>query len=276
MHTAATKPSHNRPHSRVEKFITMAKLRGLGPNLKKKLTKFIKPARRAPSATEAESETGAPSETAALSEEAGAPPETSPPGEGSHDIPSEPLTTAPPIEGFFDLPGELRNRIYRLVLIQNKSIKISKGNFTEAPLLSVCRQIREEATSIFFFENEWSLDLKDWDHSFRFAFLDHIKARLGIDDDADIDWVWRNSGDMYNKTNLLRFIKMLHENQSVPGFCYMADHYSPATAALTGAFEIAKRMKKCSWKDIERVLDIYLHEVAKKKSGWTWTESPKD
>ena len=60
-----------------------------------------------------------------------------------------------------DLPGELRNRIYRLALVQHSNIEIQVADSTKfsnskhnaLALLSTCRQIRAEATPIFFTEN---------------------------------------------------------------------------------------------------------------------------
>ena len=64
-----------------------------------------------------------------------------------------------------DLPPELRNRIYHMILITNDLIWIETrglltatdivetGSFFEPPMLSVCQQIRNEATSIFYASN---------------------------------------------------------------------------------------------------------------------------
>ena len=55
-----------------------------------------------------------------------------------------------------------------------------------------------------------------------------------------MDTSWDNSGSLTNKTKLLKFIKMLHQNQNVRGLRYQSDR-SVKTTAATGAFEIAAR-----------------------------------
>ena len=69
------------------------------------------------------------------------------------------------------LPGELRNRIYRLALVQGDSFRLhptetgifvwhkSKNMAKEAyNLLSTCKQVRAEALPIFFAENHFEFE----------------------------------------------------------------------------------------------------------------------
>jgi hypothetical protein len=235
----------------MEKLTTMARYRRVRPNLKNKLTKFWKAATRVPPP----------------------PPTATPPTvtvASTTTTEGVDSTTVTPKKGFLDLPGELRNRIYRMELLQDKSIKVSKRNFTEPPLLMVCHKIRAETISIFYLENRWSLDCPDWDCSARHGFYNHVRTRPGIDDITDLNASWTNSGSYYHKKNLLNFAKALHDDQIQRGILYVSDHENVETAAVTGAFEIVKRMSKQSWEDIEQVLDVYLHEVAKENDGWKW------
>ena len=56
------------------------------------------------------------------------------------------------------LPAEIRNDIYSKVLIQAGSVKPSEvGDLTA--LLSVCSQIRDEAAPIFYFKNQFQVEL---------------------------------------------------------------------------------------------------------------------
>jgi hypothetical protein len=231
----------------MEKLTTMARYRRVRPNLKSRLAKFWKAARRSPPTAVTVMSTATTEGVARID-----------------------TTTVTPTKGFLDLPGELRNRIYRMELLQDKSIKISKGKFTEPPLLMVCHKIRVETITIFYLENRWSLDCPDWDCSVRHGFYNHVRTRPGIHDITDLNASWTNSGSYYHKKNLLIFIKALHDDQTQRGILYVSDHENLATAAVTGAFEIAKRMSRQSWEDIEHVLDVYLHEVAKENEGWTW------
>ena len=162
-----------------------------------------------------------------------------------------------PRTSFLDLPGELRNRIYRRHLLQEEAIDVSKGLFSEAPLLLVCREIRAESISIFYLENEWNIYCPDWDYSIYKGFFDHLRVRRGITITLDTKTCWENSGSYKNKAGLLNFIKMLHENKEVRGIRWIKES-SGMTAAAMGAFEIAEHMGSQSWPDIERVLGVYL------------------
>ena len=60
------------------------------------------------------------------------------------------------------LPPEIRNTIYREVLVPTVDILITRKVIErETALLKVCHQIREEASSIFYGENKF----KDWRRS---------------------------------------------------------------------------------------------------------------
>jgi hypothetical protein len=62
---------------------------------------------------------------------------------------------------------------------------------------------------------------------------------------------------------------MLHENTDIRPTRYHNDRNGTLAAAVS-AFEIANRMRKQSWANIESVLEIFLHEIAKDKTGWKW------
>lgn len=62
-----------------------------------------------------------------------------------------------------NLPPELRNRIYEYVLV-NRCLKItvSKEKHSQPPLLETCRQLREEASGIFYSQNELKMDVQQF------------------------------------------------------------------------------------------------------------------
>ncbi|KAK3704635.1 hypothetical protein LTR37_013734 [Vermiconidia calcicola] len=60
---------------------------------------------------------------------------------------------------FSKLAPELRNKIYRYVLVSNEEIDFSSTRFrTQTQFLHVCRQIKVEATQIFYAENTFLID----------------------------------------------------------------------------------------------------------------------
>ncbi|KAK5127561.1 hypothetical protein LTR85_006901 [Meristemomyces frigidus] len=73
------------------------------------------------------------------------------------DIPASPL---------LELPGELRNRIYRLLLVEDDEslpITVVKERFEEPAILYACSEIRHEATPIYYCENRFCLEVTSFD-----------------------------------------------------------------------------------------------------------------
>ncbi|KAK5725693.1 hypothetical protein LTR15_003883 [Elasticomyces elasticus] len=71
------------------------------------------------------------------------------------------LSTSVPIEHtLLGLPPEMRNAIYRYVLVKSNTIEVSPGRpYAYKPaFLSTCRQIRAEADGIFMNENKFTTD----------------------------------------------------------------------------------------------------------------------
>lgn len=67
---------------------------------------------------------------------------------------------------FFHLPPELRNEIYRLVLVEEDFMKVEQGNVPpEPPILGVNRKFRGEASSIFYEENVFLWHIENFDAS---------------------------------------------------------------------------------------------------------------
>ena len=174
---------------------------------------------------------------------------------------------------FFELPGELRNKIYRLVLITDKrAIIVSKGRSFEPALLSTCRQIQKEATNIFYLGNSWTVDFYDWDYSAYQTFMYDVRVQRGlVDFSHQTENFWTNTGSTKKKSNLLKLLRFLHETDDCSFFDYEIDK-GPYVANFTAVFGILSRMKKHPWCDVEPVLEIYLTEIARGECGWDWEE----
>src|ERR1700761_7255173 len=162
---------------------------------------------------------------------------------------------------FFDLPGELRNRVYRHALHQPDGITIDSQNWLQPPMLLVCRQMREEAKSIFYKENDFSL---------------HITG-LKLTPQKE-HWLWKGkinfqfefSGQAVWK-NLLGWLEMYYKGEvsgvasSPPdGDVSLVDE----TESYAGAFRMVDSVGKglrqgCAspWKVMSRALDAYKNGV---------------
>lgn len=64
-----------------------------------------------------------------------------------------------------DLPSELRNQIWRLVLLSPQPLPVvtQVGPLVKPGLLSTSQSVREEATGIFYLENTFHVDMVDFD-----------------------------------------------------------------------------------------------------------------
>lgn len=59
------------------------------------------------------------------------------------------------------LPAELRNQIYHFALVEDEPVRVSDPRLhrrREPSLLSVCRQIRDESTEIYYGANNFAAD----------------------------------------------------------------------------------------------------------------------
>ncbi|KAK3722639.1 hypothetical protein LTR37_002209 [Vermiconidia calcicola] len=63
-----------------------------------------------------------------------------------------------------ELPGELRNRFYGYVLVDD-IIKLDSTRHTEPELLHTCKQVRKEAIRIYYAENRFEILVPDYDSS---------------------------------------------------------------------------------------------------------------
>lgn len=62
-----------------------------------------------------------------------------------------------------ELPAELRNRTYRYAMTSDEAVEVEgEAIISSTKLLQVCHQIREEATSIFYAENAFTVTCVDF------------------------------------------------------------------------------------------------------------------
>ncbi|KAK4549719.1 hypothetical protein LTR36_005020 [Oleoguttula mirabilis] len=122
------------------------------------------------------------------------------------------------IAPFFKLPGELRNRIYRLVLIDDDLIQVEKEGFEEPPVLLVCHDIRSEALPIYYCENHFCLCVKSFNPTVALCWtrkIRELKKHYNISLPITVDM------DMYaNWSNLILWLQRLHTGDIFAGLDY--------------------------------------------------------
>ena len=60
-----------------------------------------------------------------------------------------------------NIPAELRNNIYELALTSEHDIVIQVGGAKRPALLHACKQTREEATKIYFSQNDFRMSVDE-------------------------------------------------------------------------------------------------------------------
>lgn len=134
----------------------------------------------------------------------------------------------------------MRNRVYELVLVQSRSIKITEDLKIPA-LLSVCRQIRKESLSIFYLGNRFRHTVLKCDTSLDTAFegnLERIGREISIyslSKDVEVSYHIRG----VNWANLMDWCRKIYEKSS-RGFEFGRKDKAD-TKVICAAHEIAYR-----------------------------------
>ncbi|KAK3663222.1 hypothetical protein LTR22_005880 [Elasticomyces elasticus] len=116
------------------------------------------------------------------------------------------------------LPPELRNAIYRYVLLGDARIDIGTayGRPPQPGLLQADRQIRREATGIYYAENLFSFHIQDCDASVYIQWCSSSERRR----DSEMAFCAECFRSPLSLHNLLRWVKAWydHDINCVPGF----------------------------------------------------------
>ncbi|GAB7361951.1 hypothetical protein MBLNU230_g1989t1 [Neophaeotheca triangularis] len=99
------------------------------------------------------------------------------------------------------LPAELRNRIYELALPSQTLVKIfpSKSRAFEPGLLQTCKQIRAEASAMFYAANSVSIIVPVGSLDKCFAWLRSVRVRCGPRPFAKFRLAVGESDELYNE-----------------------------------------------------------------------------
>ena len=173
--------------------------------------------------------------------------------------------------GVLMLPAELRNRIYRFALVSSSPVSIGRTSFAHPAFLEVCRQIRKEAISIYYYENTFAIEAPDFDPSTIRAFYWRVESlyRVYQLSPTSITKQYDVIGSHRNWTNIMKLLKLFH-SKKVPG-CRTDDRSSKVQRAVTGACQIAAALRNRPWAEVEPVLQVYKDNVARGNGGgWIW------
>lgn len=174
------------------------------------------------------------------------------------------------------LPAELRNVIYRYVLVQVDPIDIANDGHQEPALLTTCKEIRQEAVTLFYCENEFEIEMIDW-NIINFLKWDKIlAAALGDGDNFDCARGRTRCvgpSDDPNWANLHHWMKeYYHDNtvleQTEPSSLCSGEETDVYVVA--SMFVVLNNMKSKTWEEMEGILKEFRVVLAKVDERWNW------
>ena len=155
------------------------------------------------------------------------------------------------------IPAELRNEIYRLSLdikidenFDCEGMVISEHNAALPGLLSVCRQIREEASDIFFAENVFNvevIDLKFGPQRYHWYWTIYPNADTGG---------WYFAGQV-SWSNLKQWLKLYFEGKAPAAHYHSPDDICAEDFLKVKPFDLVDKLKKggVCWTVVENALE---------------------
>lgn len=166
------------------------------------------------------------------------------------------------------LPGELRNMIYRHVLVEQGRIVVRSTGPGQPGLLAACKAIRKEAGSIYYIENEFTLLLTDFDG----AAFSHFKLQYDRCPTIGRMTHYYQFGGRPNWANLVRWLEEAYFGRCWVPLCQidypiLREHYRHHYV-VGGAFKLLKETRALGWDGVERVLEAYLHGLKGTTSRW--------
>ncbi|KAK5706091.1 hypothetical protein LTR97_001077 [Elasticomyces elasticus] len=160
---------------------------------------------------------------------------------------------------FLVLPPELRNRIYEYALIKPYNITVDV-HLQIPPLLDVSRQIKKEASGIWYESNRFSHYIQDCNAMLLQRFTKHCKnTGMKARDQLEIY-------ETPNWPNLVKWCKQVHAHNSkcLP----QGAGFSAVETVISSAHGIAIETKDQPWEKCEALLKILRRTVGRYDKRW--------
>lgn len=158
-----------------------------------------------------------------------------------------------------ELPAEIRNRIYREVLLSPEPVQVTENNYQQPSLLRTCSQIRSEASSIYYIESEFELVLENFDTTPATSWFRHAR---GYNEKMSIVWDGIENGGKWS--NLLTWLRREYESKIV-GFRLGKDaplsERQGTEGQVSRLFDQLEILKGMPWDKVRRVLEKHREAV---------------
>lgn len=170
--------------------------------------------------------------------------------------------------------------IYRLALVDSQPIILTDDHGFEEPMLLItCKDIRKEAATIFYAENTWKVDAKDYKISTYLRWLRIVRAvckRNEVLFSVAMSQTTTYGSYNPNWTNLVEWLKAFHKGTTrrhimKPSDARKQDGFDSTNIDLIAVgmiFETMKNMRAKKWDRIEKVLKNFRVILAMDDPRW--------
>ncbi|KAK4891701.1 hypothetical protein LTR27_009709 [Elasticomyces elasticus] len=160
---------------------------------------------------------------------------------------------------FLALPPELRNRIYEYVLIDPNKISVD-ANLQIPPLLHVSRQVKTEASGIWYWGNHFRRDIRDCNGELLTRFTQHYRS-AGMRCLVKLRIYGRP-----NWPNLFKWCKQVQVRTSPRLPC--GEGFTELETVISSAHEIVLRLRDQPWEKCEAMLEILRRTAGSSDKRW--------
>ena len=175
-----------------------------------------------------------------------------------------PTLVNPGIPSILALPPELRNKIYRFILVSGNEIRLAGDARSQPAILRVNRQIRQEAISIYYSENEFRINIIDLNGNAMIPFRRLMLRYRSRNRCGNFRLLAKQST---NWSNLKIWLRAFYDNCGLA--CGKISGKSANGRTIAAAFRMVLfARERRSWKEVEHSLEAFHDAVAAQNPAW--------
>ncbi|EME38594.1 hypothetical protein DOTSEDRAFT_181859 [Dothistroma septosporum NZE10] len=171
------------------------------------------------------------------------------------------------------MPGELRNEIYRHVLLdtgRTSAVQYDSTGFTRPALLNACKMIRFEALKMFYLENKFETTVNKYNPSTMLRWYTHFD-RLNIDavEDCTVDDTQPSWANLVEWLRLYHACLVMNAPKCPDILCGLFRMSTTREIIIGGMVSTVEIMRKEPWKKVHKVLALWRAAFARQDDRWT-------
>ncbi|KAK4500771.1 hypothetical protein PRZ48_008961 [Zasmidium cellare] len=169
---------------------------------------------------------------------------------------SNPPSAPTPGPTLFTLPAELRNRIYHYAVVDpnaNGETVIDHTNYAQPALLRGSRQLRYEASPVFYYENVFRFSCPDFDCTALVSFSKHYRRYWGSHRAGKFKF--EIGGQRKDWGNLMRWLRLVHA-RVVPALNRVSTQDDMSGRSLASrAMAVVRELRDLPWARVRLILE---------------------